>query len=65
MVLPTPVKHIKARETDGAYVYTGTILTSSKSQLVMSTEFRPKAEWSRALVWSTCTPTPTEIVHVS
>jgi hypothetical protein len=47
---PPPHKALKARETAG-FAYSGTLIISSKSQLVVSTEFPLMADWASLLTW--------------
>jgi hypothetical protein len=51
-------KAIKARAT-GDYAYSGTIVVSSSSQLVVSTAFPLMSDWSSLLYWDDSTATPT------
>ena len=48
---------LKARAT-GEYVYSGTIVVSSSSQLVVSTAFPLMSDWSSVLYWDDATATP-------
>jgi hypothetical protein len=47
---PPPHKALKARETAG-FAYSGTLIISSKSQLVVSTEFPLMVDWASLLTW--------------
>jgi hypothetical protein len=47
---PPPHKALKARETAG-FAYSGTLVISSKSKLVVSTEFPLMADWASLLTW--------------
>jgi len=53
-------QQIKARAT-GSYAYSGTLVVSSKSQLVVSTEFPLMSDWSSLLTWATATAAVSDI----
>ena len=49
----------KAVVAGGQYAYSGTLVISSQSQLVISTEFPLSAAWGSVLTWDATTPTTT------
>jgi hypothetical protein len=57
---PDPGRAIRVRETDYGFAYSGTVIVSSQSRLVVSTEFPLLAAWSSQLTWPP-TPSTTQI----